>query len=133
MGENISENYRIVVELVTRRVHKCNWISARHTADLLQFLSVSLKLLLVSSAEFFPPRGIMGKPFSQFCAGRDLLSPTIYSGRFFAEPTRPQTVHQYADAILQRGLLISSLDLDVEYQIIPPLVCKHSAVTENLT
>src|ERR1044072_4382670 len=118
-GQDISKNDRVVVLLVASSRYKRDGLSARQAADTLELPSLSLKLCLVPSAELFPPRGIVGKPFTQFRAGRDLLGPVIAAGGFFAQSTRPQSVHQDADAIVQRGLLISSLDLDVECQILP--------------
>jgi hypothetical protein len=71
-----------------------------------------LKFCYVALAEFLPATRGMCKPFTQFRAGRDLLEPLIDAGLLFAEPTRPEPIHQYAGAILRRGLFLYPLELN---------------------
>lgn len=90
------ETDRTVVHLVTGSIHPHNWIFARQSPDILKLFSVFLKFCDVSLAEFVPALRVMGKPFSQFGARRNLFGPLINSGRFLGQPAWPKSIHEDA-------------------------------------
>jgi hypothetical protein len=99
--QNISEDHGVIVQFVSRCVHKRNRTSPGHAAELPKFLGMFSELDRVEPAEFFPAIRVMCKPLPQFCAGGDLLAPLIDGSRLFAEPAGPEPIHQDVGAVLQ--------------------------------
>src|SRR5258708_828445 len=66
----------------------------------------------IASLEFLPFGWIVAEPVAQIVAGGCVPAPGIHRQRLFFHPPRPQAFHKESRAILFRGLLIHSLNLD---------------------
>lgn len=107
--QNISDDHRVVVQHVTRCVHKRDLTSPGHAAEFPKLLITYSKFCRVAPLELLPAIRIVRKPLPQFGTGSDLLAPLIDCSRLLTKPAGPEPVHQNASTVLRGRLLVCSL------------------------
>src|SRR5919112_4128638 len=89
----------------------CDVAYISHLARLFQFGAVAL-------FELLPEFRVVGEPFPQLVARREILSPLREPGLILRDPPGPDAVHEDTPTVILVRLLIHSLDLDVHVPLL---------------
>jgi hypothetical protein len=97
---------------VVSAVQECNVTLLGCVQQRLAGRPIVRQLGSVASLEFLPFGWVVAEPATQIMAGRYVLVPGIHVQRLLSHPARPKAFHKESRAILFRGRIIHSFDLD---------------------